>query len=89
MAGKHGVAASVQVLELGSELICDAYDLVKSKDLFGKLPKVLEVLKALTLVAKSAPEALPELQELDSEDVAKLSGAAFSAVKKIVEKLKV
>lgn len=87
MGGKLGVDASLKVLAAVGELVVDGLDVVKAPAL-GKLKKVLELVDDVLAVASAAPDALPELAELDAEDAAKLGAAAYAVVKKVVEKLK-
>lgn len=87
MGGKLGVEASLKVLAAVGELVVDGLDLVKSPAL-SKLKKVVELVDDVVSVAAAAPDALPELAELDGEDAAKLGAAAYAVVKKVVEKLK-
>jgi len=88
MAGLLGVDASVKVLSATAELFCDACDLAKGGLSLGKIRKIMEVMEGLTLIAAQAPSVLPELKELDAEDTAKIGAAGYSAVAKVVNKLK-
>lgn len=87
MSGKLGVVSAIKTIEVVSELVVDVVDLLKG-GLLGKVSKVVELVQDVTGLVAAAPDALPELLELDAEDAAKIGEASYRAVKKIVEKLK-
>lgn len=79
-----GVQKTKETLENLAELAVDAAVLVKGGITFGSLGKVLEVLGNLKALVESAPQALPELMELDPAEAGEVATAAYVAVKKVV-----
>jgi hypothetical protein len=85
------VQKSLEVIDDLGELVADAAALIKSGAPLGleTFKKVFELAMDLKELAADAPDALPELKDLDANEVGQLGAAAFSAVGKILAALKV
>jgi len=63
-----------------SQLICDAVQLVKTKNPWKAISLIPEIMR----VVSDAKCALPELAHMNQQDAAAVAGAAYECIKKIV-----
>lgn len=84
----QGIEHAKKTLEGLGELTCDAVGIVRSGVGLGSIKKVFEILEDAKVLIYEAPQALPELADLDASECAQLGASAYSVVKRIVESIK-
>jgi hypothetical protein len=87
------VAKSLETIADAQAIVVDSIGIAKAaqKGIMGWgaiLAGVFQVAIDVKELAGDAPEALPELQDLEASEVAQLSAAAYSAVVAVVAALK-
>lgn len=79
-----GVQHSKALLDQVVILVMDGIHIAKTGVGLGALTKLYELISAVKSLVEEAPQALPELLDLDSAESGELAQAAYAAVKKIV-----
>lgn len=82
-----GVEKTIECFDDVGAIALDVIDLVKGGLTLTSIPKALDAVAKVVELAKDAPAALPELADLDSTEAAQIGAAAYSLVKKVLDKL--
>lgn len=79
-----GIDNTLVVLEALKGLALQAIEVAQKGVGLRSLGALMEVARQAKLLAATAREALPELQDLDADEAAKLASASFNAVKEVL-----
>lgn len=80
-----GIAKTLATFSDIQKLAVDAIDIVKVGGFrLSVIPKIVDAMTEVNALIQDAPEALPELQDLDMQEASQVGGAAYSLVKAII-----
>ena len=85
MAGVEHAVKSVEAIKV---LVIDGFKMAKDGISFGDLPALFKMLGDVKDLVDHAPDALPELKDLDPVEAGQLTEAAYKAVQEIIAALK-
>ena len=89
MAGQFGVLKTLEVIEDLKGISVSLVLIVKGvKSPWKIVDDCIRLAKSGTELYKDAPEALPELKELDNAEAALIGGAFYGLVKAVIEEIK-
>lgn len=73
--------AAVEGIEIAKDIQKDGAGVM---NLLSNVPHLLKIAKHIQEIVKDAPGALPELKELDQQDVVRLSASSYGLVIKLI-----
>lgn len=85
-----GIVKTLQTIADMEKLAIDVIDIIKDGSVsFSDIPKLFDLFGALKDLVVDAPQALPELSDLDALEVGQIGAAAYSLIKTIVDEFTV
>jgi hypothetical protein len=79
-----GIDKTLEVFESLGSLAATGLQIAKGGIGIGSIGKILDVMKDINELVKDIPAALPELQDIDGAEAARIGQAAYGLVKKIL-----
>lgn len=80
-----GIEKTLATFDDVATLTVDVIAIVKAGGFkLSVLGKIFELASVVGVLISDAPAALPELKDLDAAEAAKLAGAAYDMVKKVI-----
>lgn len=73
------------VIDLGGQMIASLVGALKDGFQYSDLIQLMPVLTSVSQLVDSIKLVVPELQDLDRDEIALLCGSLFDAVKKVVD----